>query len=101
MILPSTPRDNSSRQQILEAIDCALSFAMMTVLLSLPNFQKARFWQTALISVNQGRGAAPLQARQSLEELLAGAESCIAEAEAFLQVAEFTIKEARSRALYT
>ena len=35
-----------------------------------------------------------------LGEVTSAAESCAAETEAFLQVAEFTIKEARGRVLY-
>ena len=41
-----------------------------------------------------------LQEEEQLDVLPAAATSCMAEAEAFLQVAEYTIKEARSRVVY-
>ena len=41
-----------------------------------------------------------LQDARGLGELTSAAEACAAETEAFLQVAEFTIKEARGRVLY-
>ena len=41
-----------------------------------------------------------LQDTRDLNELTSAAEACAAETEAFLQVAEFTIKEARERVLY-
>ena len=41
-----------------------------------------------------------LQDTRGLSELTSAAEACTAETEAFPQVAEFTIKEARKRVLY-
>lgn len=41
-----------------------------------------------------------LQDTRGLSELTSAAEACAAETEAFLHVAEFTIKEARGRVLY-
>lgn len=100
MALPSTPHDRSLRQQVFQVMDCALRFALMTVLLSSLKLPEGPFLQASLV-FDQCMRVALLQVGQSLEELLASAECCIAEAEAFLQVAEFTIKEARSRVLYT
>ena len=42
-----------------------------------------------------------VQEEESLEVLPESATSCMAEAEAFLLVAEYTIREARSRVLYS
>ena len=83
----------------LHLLPCKCSIAARQEDSQMPVFQDDDFrW---LRPCGSKRNSYGLQEGEPLEPLLTAAASCMAEAEAFLQVAEFTIKEARARVLYT